>query len=115
MSTLRKDDVAVPDVKLVQELQRVPLTNENLVILVIRCMQHIATATAMTGEQKKAWVLATIRHIIQSHPELNEVQKFELLRAADTLLPATIDSLVAASKGAYEFSVRVGTWCCKNC
>lgn len=71
-----------------------------------RIMEYAGTFTDISGEQKKAIVIAVLQRIVDSTDKVTEPVREVLLPIVQYMVPGIIDSLISASKGNFIFKMK---------
>ena len=105
------------------EMMQAQITEDNIVQKTLQVMEKIEKDTTKTGAQKKHWVLAVMRKIIEISPLISEAKRVKLLKFVDETMPSIIDVVTQASNGIAELNKKYGCCdkdgcllkCCSNC
>ena len=83
------------------------LSRKNILQLIVKLIQAVE-AFKLPGSDKKSVVLSILRTKTQAITDVDDRDAVLLL--LDTIVPAAIDTIIAAASG--QFAINVRGWCC---
>ena len=89
------------------------LSLKNVVSVVLEAMEAIEQ-TQKQGAEKKEWVLAAVRKVIETNPLIGEPMRKALYQFCNSSLPTIIDTIVEVSKGVRNLNTQLKK-CCSCC
>ena len=99
-------------------LKNTPVSQNNIILIAHNVMESIESLKTLhimqniKGEQKKQLAIDCLHWMVNNHDELSGEQKVLINILIDTVVPNTIDTLIAISNGKSELASAVVNKCC---
>lgn len=99
-------------------LKDTPVSQNNIILIAHNVMESIESLKTLhimqniKGEQKKQLAIDCLHWMVNNHDELSSDQKMLINVLIDTVVPNTIDTLIAISNGKSELASAVVNKCC---
>ena len=99
-------------------LKDTPVTQNNIILIAHNVMESIESLKTLhvmndiTSEQKKQLAIDCLHWMVNNHDELSANEKLVINMLITTVVPNTIDTLVAISNSESELVATVGQKCC---
>jgi hypothetical protein len=99
-------------------LKDTPVTQNNIILIAHNVMESIESLKTLhvmhdiTGDQKKQLAIDCLHWMVNNHDELSANEKLVINVLITTVVPNTIDTLIAISNGESELVATVGHKCC---
>lgn len=99
-------------------LKDTPVSQNNIILIAHNVMESIESLKTLhimqniKGEQKKQLAIDCLHWMVNNHDELSSDQKMLINILIDTVVPNTIDTLIAISNGKSELASAVVNKCC---
>jgi len=99
-------------------LKDTPVTQHNIILIAHNVMESIESLKTLhimqniTSEQKKQLAIDCLHWMVNNHDELSSSEKLIINALITTIVPNTIDTLIAISNGKSELVSAVANKCC---